>query len=60
VKHPTRSLTPQLVEQINADCKAQRWFWVAGLARAVWPALLPVKKAKVAVMAGDHYAEEGM
>jgi len=48
------------VEQINADCKAQRWFWVAGLARAVWPALLPVKKAKVAVMAGDHYAEEGM
>jgi hypothetical protein len=54
------TLTDRLVQQINAYCEEERWFWVAGLARETWPALLPVKEAlhEVAQMAVEHYADE--
>ncbi len=30
-----------LIDTINDDAQANRLFWVAGLAREVWPVLLP-------------------
>lgn len=54
------TVTRMLVEQINADCDAGRWFWVAGLARETWPVLTQVKDKlhEVAAMAVEHYEEE--
>ena len=53
-------MTDRLVEQMNADCAQERWFWVAGLAREAWPALLPVldQLHEVAQQAVQHYADE--
>ena len=52
------NMTTVLIEQINAYAEAGRWFWVAGLARETWSALLPVidQLHDVAADAVQHYA----
>lgn len=48
-----------LIEDINKDAEANRLFWVAGLAREVWSALMPhlEKLHPVARIAVEHYAK---
>ncbi len=49
-----------LVQQINQYCQEERWFWVAGLAREVWPALVSRKDelCAIALQAVEHYEEK--
>lgn len=57
---PKVNTTTQVIQQINQYCKDGKWFWVAGLARETWQALLPVMDQlhEIAQQAVEHYADE--
>lgn len=49
-----------LIDIFNDRCARGEWFWVAGLAREVWPALWPIPAGldPIAAQAIAQYATE--
>lgn len=46
-----------MIEEINSLSEKNKLFWVAGLAREIWPILVPHKDElnEIALMAVEHY-----